>query len=130
MAAHEENARAVAAFLAQHPKVECVHYPGLETHPGHALAKRQQRGFGGMVSFAVRGGAAEARKVLQRTRVFALAESLGGVESLIGHPATMSHAAMPPEHRRAAGIDDHVLRLSVGIEARQDLIDDLERSLA
>jgi cystathionine gamma-synthase len=130
MAAHEENARAVAAFLAQHPKVECVHYPGLETHPGHALAKRQQRGFGGMVSFAVRGGAAEARKVLQQTRVFALAESLGGVESLIGHPATMSHAAMPPEHRRAAGIDDHLLRLSVGIEARQDLIDDLERSLA
>ncbi len=130
MAAHEENARAVAQFLARHPKVERVHYPGLETDPGHTLAKRQQRGFGGMVSFAVRGGQAEARKVLQRTRVFALAESLGGVESLIGHPATMSHAAMPPEYRRVVGIDDHLLRLSVGIEARQDLVADLEQALA
>jgi cystathionine gamma-synthase len=130
MAAHEENARAVAEFLARHPKVEQVHYPGLESHPGHGLAKRQQRGFGGMVSFTVRGGPAEARKVLKRIRVFALAESLGGVESLVGHPATMSHAAMPPEHRRAAGIDDHLLRLSVGIEAKGDLIDDLEQSLA
>lgn len=130
MAAHEENARAVAEFLARHPKVEQVHYPGLESHPGHALAKRQQRGFGGMVSFTVRGGPAEARKVLKRARVFALAESLGGVESLIGHPPTMSHAAMPPEYRREVGIDDHLLRLSVGIEAQQDLIDDLEQSLA
>lgn len=83
-----------------------------------------------MVSFTVRGGLAEARKVLQRARVFALAESLGGVESLIGHPATMSHAAMPPEYRQAAGIDDHLLRLSVGIEAKEDLIADLEQALA
>lgn len=130
MAAHEANARAVAEFLARHPQVEHVHYPGLESHPGHALARRQQRGFGGMVSFTVRGGLAEARKVLQRARVFALAESLGGVESLIGHPATMSHAAMPPEYRQAAGIDDHLLRLSVGIEAKEDLIADLEQALA
>ncbi|MFZ5557588.1 MAG: trans-sulfuration enzyme family protein [Pseudomonadota bacterium] len=126
---HQANAQAVAEFLAAHPNVERVHYPGLPDHPGHALAGRQQRGFGGMVSFAVRGGLEAAQQVLKRVRLFVLAESLGGVESLIGHPATMSHAAMPAAYRREAGIPDHLLRLSVGIEAVQDLIADLAQAL-
>lgn len=129
LAQHQANARAVAEFLAAHPRVEAVHYPGLPDHPGHALAARQQRGFGGMVSFAPRGGVEAAQRVLRAVRVFALAESLGGVESLIGHPATMSHAALPAEVRRAAGIPDHLLRLSVGIEAADDLLDDLAQAL-
>lgn len=129
LAQHQSNAQAVAQFLAGHPKVERVHYPGLADDPGHSLARAQQRGFGGMASFAVRGGLAAAQDVMRRVRVFALAESLGGVESLIGHPATMSHAAMPPQYRRDVGIPDHLLRLSVGIEAPRDLIDDLAQAL-
>lgn len=129
MKAHESNANAVARYLESHPRVERVFYPGLESDPGHALAKSQQHGFGGMVSFAVRGGLEEAKAVLRSTRVFALAESLGGVESLIEHPASMSHASMRPEQRELAGITDNIIRLSVGIEAEEDLIADLERAL-
>jgi cystathionine gamma-synthase len=124
---HEANALAVARFLEQHPAVAQVYYPGLERHPGHALACRQQRGFGGMVSFTLRSG--DLRSVLEGTRVFALAESLGGVESLIEHPATMSHASMRPSQRAAAGIADNLLRLSVGIEALEDLLADLGQAL-
>ncbi|MEO5930722.1 MAG: PLP-dependent aspartate aminotransferase family protein [Candidatus Kapaibacterium sp.] len=126
---HEANAIAVARFLENHPNVEKVFYPGLESHEGHELASRQQRGFGGMVSFALRGGAEQIRHVLLSTKVFALAESLGGVESLIEQPATMSHAAMRPEQRAAAGITDSVIRLSVGIEDIDDLIADLAHAL-
>ncbi|HYE57870.1 MAG TPA: PLP-dependent transferase, partial [Rhodothermales bacterium] len=126
---HEENARAVAQYLQTHPRVGEVYYPGLETHPGHALAERQQRGFGGMVSFTVKGDLDALNQVLRNTRVFALAESLGGVESLIEHPATMSHASMRPEQRAAAGIGDDLIRLSVGIEAIEDLLADLEQAL-
>ncbi|WP_457652708.1 trans-sulfuration enzyme family protein [Rhodocaloribacter sp.] len=126
---HEANAHAVAHFLAAHPAVRAVYYPGLPSHPGHAVARRQQRGFGGMVSFAVHGGAASAHEVLRHTRVFALAESLGGVESLIEHPATMSHASMRPAQRAAAGITDDLIRLSVGVEAEEDLLADLKAAL-
>jgi cystathionine gamma-synthase len=127
---HERNALAVARWLEEHPLVEKVYYPGLESHEGHALAARQQSGFGGVVSFALRGGIEAVNTVLKGTRVFALAESLGGVESLIEHPATMSHASMRPAQRAAAGITDAVIRLSVGIEAIEDLIADLDHALA
>jgi cystathionine gamma-synthase len=126
---HEANALAVARFLDDHPLVERVFYPGLASHEGHALAVRQQKGFGGVVTFALRGDRAAVDALLRSTRVFALAESLGGVESLIEHPATMSHASMRPEQRDHAGITDAVIRLSVGIEAATDLIDDLARAL-
>jgi len=127
---HEHNAMAVARFLAQHPNVERVFYPGLPSHEGHEIAARQQNGFGGMVSFTVKGGLEAVHHILRSTRVFTLAESLGGVESLIEHPATMSHASMRPEQREAAGITDNLIRLSVGIEATDDLIADLEQALA
>lgn len=130
MKEHERNARIVAEFLDSHPKVKRVFYPGLESHPQHELARRQQRGFGGMVSFELAGGQAEVERVLRGTRIFALAESLGGVESLIEHPATMSHASMASEHRLAAGITDSVIRLSVGIEDPDDLVADLRQALA
>jgi cystathionine gamma-synthase len=126
---HESNALAVARFLEAHPLVEKVFYPGLESHEGHALAARQQKGFGGVVSFALRGGIAAVNAVLKGTRVFALAESLGGVESLIEHPATMSHASMRPEQRVTAGITDAIIRLSVGVEDVEDLIADLDAAL-
>lgn len=129
MKQHQENAHAVARFLAQHPNVEQVFYPGLESHEGHALAARQQQGFGGMVSFALRGGPEAVNPLLRSTNVFSLAESLGGVESLIEHPATMSHASMRREQRIAAGITDSVIRLSVGIESIDDLIADLAQAL-
>jgi len=129
MKQHEENAHAVARFLTQHPNVEQVFYPGLESHEGHALAARQQQGFGGMVSFALRGGPEAVNHLLRSTNIFSLAESLGGVESLIEHPATMSHASMRPEQRIAAGITDSVIRLSVGIESMDDLIADLAQAL-
>jgi cystathionine gamma-synthase len=129
MKIHEENARAVADFLNQHPKVHRVYYPGLSTHPGHELAKRQQRGFGGMVSFEVKGGMENAKSVLRSTKIFALAESLGGIESLICHPATMTHGSMNPELRDKAGINERVIRLSVGIEDIHDLIEDLDQAL-
>jgi len=129
MKEHERNARIVAEFLDTHPKVRRVFYPGLESHPQHELAKRQQRGFGGMVSFELDGGMVAVEQVLRSTRIFSLAESLGGVESLIEHPATMSHASMESEHRKAAGITDSVIRLSVGIEDPDDLVADLSQAL-
>ena len=129
MKEHERNARIVAEFLDAHPKVKRVFYPGLESHPQHELARRQQRGFGGMVSFELEGDQAAVEQVLRSTRIFALAESLGGVESLIEHPATMSHASMGSEHRLAAGITDAVIRLSVGIEDADDLVADLRQAL-
>lgn len=129
MAQHEHNAHAVAELLAQHPTVAQVYYPGLVDHPGHALAARQQRGFGAMLSFELRGDEASLRAFLDGLRCFSLAESLGGVESLVAHPATMTHAAMDAEARRAAGISDNLLRLSVGIEGREDLLRDLEAGL-
>jgi cystathionine gamma-lyase len=129
MERHAANAQSVANFLAAHPRVERVHYPGLASHPQHALARRQMDGFGGMVSFEIEGGAEAARRFLERLAVFTLAESLGGVESLAGYPATMSHVSMPAERRRAAGITDGLVRLSVGIEDAVDLLDDLAQAL-
>jgi cystathionine gamma-synthase len=128
MRQHEANAHAVAQFLARHPQVSDVFYPGLASHPGHTVAARQQKGFGGMVSFTVQGGQPVVNYLLRHTQVFSLAESLGGVESLIEHPATMSHASMRPEQRATAGITDNVVRLSVGIECIDDLLADLEQA--
>ncbi|HWL92067.1 MAG TPA: cystathionine gamma-synthase [Phycisphaerae bacterium] len=130
MEAHCANAMRVAEFLAGHSAIEKVVYPGLETHPQHALARRQMRGFGGMVSFVIKGGEAEARKIAGRTKLFSLAESLGGVESLIGHPATMTHASIPAADREARGVTGGLLRLSVGIEDADDLVSDLEQAFA
>ena len=130
MERHASNAQAVAEFLAAHPKVERVLYPGLPSHPQHALAKRQMHGFGGMVTAILAGGLAPARRFLERVEIFALAESLGGVESLIEHPAIMTHASIPPERRAELGISDGLVRLSVGVEDVDDLIADLDRALA
>ncbi|TVR76920.1 MAG: cystathionine gamma-synthase [Saprospirales bacterium] len=125
-----ENARAIAEFLRDHPKVEKVYYPGFEDHPGHDIAKKQMRGFGGMVSFDLGNNNEEAAmKVLAATHYFLLAESLGGVESLIGHPASMTHGSIPKEERLKTGLTDSLIRLSVGIENVEDLIGDLSRSL-
>jgi cystathionine gamma-lyase len=129
MERHDGNARAVAEALRRHPKVERVTWPGLEDHPQHALARKQMRGFGGMLTFVIKGGLPAARNFLRAVRIFACAESLGGVESLIEHPAIMTHASVPPETRRKLGIDDGFIRLSVGIEHAQDLIDDLHQAL-
>ena len=129
MRVHEENAAALVQLLASHPAVSALHYPGLSGHPGHALAVRQQRGFGAMLSFELRGGEPAIRALLDGLHCYSLAESLGGVESLIAHPASMTHAAMTPEARHAAGIADGLLRLSAGIEAAQDLVRDLESGL-
>jgi cystathionine gamma-lyase len=130
MERHCQNAAAVAAWLEKHPKVARVHYPGLKSHPQHALAKRQMHGFGGMVTAILKGTLADARRFLERCQIFALAESLGGVESLIEHPAIMTHASLPPEKRAALGIGDGLVRLSVGVEDEADLIADLEQALA
>jgi cystathionine beta-lyase/cystathionine gamma-synthase len=130
MAAHCSNAQKVAEFLAGHPKVEKVHYPGLPSHPDHAVAKRQMRGFGGMMAFEVKGSTAQARTVAESTDVFLLAESLGGVESLVGYPPLMSHATMSDEQRLMKGIPPTLLRLSIGIEDPQDLVDDLDQALS
>jgi cystathionine gamma-lyase len=129
MRQHEANAQAVARFLQQHPRIVRVLYPGLESHPGHAVAARQMTGFGGMVSAEVEGGRPAAYRVLSHTRLFTLAESLGGVESLIEHPGGMTHASVPPERRAAIGIGDGLIRLSVGIEDEADLLADLEQAL-
>jgi cystathionine gamma-synthase/cystathionine gamma-lyase len=129
MRAHEESARAVAATLARHPKVRRVHYPGLASHPQHALAQRQMSGYGGIVSVELRGGRAAAMRFLRRLRVFTLAESLGGVESLVDHPATMTHASVPEADRIAHGVTDGLLRLSCGIEDPADLVDDVRAAL-
>ena len=129
MERHAQNAIRVARFLESHPKVSRVIYPGLESHPQHALAKKQMTGFGGMITFDIRGGLAEARQFLEKVKLFTLAESLGGVESLIEHPAIMTHASIPAETRKALGISDTLVRISVGIEDCDDLIADLTHAL-
>jgi cystathionine beta-lyase/cystathionine gamma-synthase len=123
------SAHAIAEKLAAHAKVERVYYPGLASHAGHAVAAKQMRAFGGMISFVVRGGLESSRRFLSGLEIFACAESLGGVESLAEHPAIMTHASIPPEQRRALGIDDGLVRLSCGVEAQDDLWGDLERAL-
>jgi cystathionine beta-lyase/cystathionine gamma-synthase len=130
MERHDRNGRAVAEYLARHPRVLKVHYPGLPDHPQHALAKRQATGFGGMLSFVVQGGYEAARRLLNRVKLCALAESLGGVETLICHPATMTHASVPEAERRRLGIEDGMVRVSVGIEDVEDILADLESGLA
>jgi cystathionine gamma-synthase len=126
---HQENTQALVALLDAHPAVRAVHYPGLASHPGHAVAARQQRGFGAMLSVEIEGGEASVRAFLAGLQCFTLAESLGGVESLIAHPATMTHAAMSAEARAAAGIGDGLLRLSVGIEHVDDVVADIQAAL-
>jgi cystathionine gamma-lyase len=126
MKAHAENAAQIADFLAGHSKVEKVLYPGLKSHPQHTLAREQMSGFGGMITFFIKGGLPAARQLLESVQIFALAESLGGVESLIEHPAIMTHASVPAENRRSLGIDDSLIRLSVGIEDVADLLRDLK----
>lgn len=129
MKAHCENAQALAEWLETHPSVEKVLYPGLKSHPQHELAKRQMHGFGGMVSIYVKGGMDGARRMMERCHLFTIAESLGGVESLVNHPAVMTHASIPPDRRAALGITDNLVRLSVGVEDVADLRDELERAL-
>jgi cystathionine gamma-lyase/cystathionine beta-lyase/cystathionine gamma-lyase/homocysteine desulfhydrase len=128
MEAHDKNGRAVAAFLDEHPKVEKVYYPGLQSHAQFDIASRQQKGFGGMVAFET-GSLEAAKKVLETVKLCTLAESLGGVETLISHPATMTHAAVPIERRTALGITDGLIRISVGIEDIEDIIADLDQAL-
>ncbi|TAE61137.1 MAG: cystathionine gamma-synthase, partial [Bacteroidetes bacterium] len=131
MEQHCKNGRAVAEYLSQHPKVARVYWPGLPSHPNHDVAARQMRDFGGMISFTLKDDRMEnALRVLSGTHLFALAESLGGVESLIGHPATMTHASIPREERLKAGLSDTLIRLSVGIEDADDLIADLEQAIS
>lgn len=130
MERHQQNAAAIAEFLEKHPKVEKVTWPGLASHPQHELAKRQMSGFGGMMTFVIKGGLESADRFLRRVRIFALAESLGGVESLIEHPAIMTHASVPKETREKLGISDGLIRLSVGIEDARDLVEDLRQALA
>ena len=130
MQRHCENGEKIANFLAQHPKVENVYWPGLTSHPNHDVAKSQMKGFGGMISFTLVGDSLEmAKKIVSKTELFTLAESLGGVESLIGHPSTMTHASIPREERIKSGVVDSLIRLSVGIEDITDLIDDLTKAL-
>lgn len=130
MRQHEENARSVARFLTEHPRVEKVYYPGLPSHPDHELAKRQMSGFGGMVSFQFKGTLADVDQVVRRFKVFTFAESLGGVESLVCHPVSMTHGSIPKEIREARGLTNTLLRLSVGIEDIADILTDLEQALA
>jgi cystathionine beta-lyase len=128
---HCENGEKVARFLAAHPKIDKVYWPGFETHPNHEVAKRQMRGFGGMISFNLKGNHLEdALSIVKKVEIFALAESLGGVESLIGHPATMTHASIPKDVREQSGVVDSLIRLSVGVEDADDLIADLTQALA
>jgi cystathionine gamma-lyase/cystathionine beta-lyase len=129
MKQHAVNALATARYLKEHPAVKKVFYPGLESHPGHDLAEKQMKGFGGMVSFELKGGIEAVSRFLRRIKVFTLASSLGGVESLAEHPATLSHASMPKEHREKVGITDELVRLSAGLENIDDLIDDLRQAL-
>jgi cystathionine gamma-lyase len=130
MRQHQQNAWAIARFLSEHPRVESVYYPGLVSHPDHTLAKQQMSGFGGMVSFQFKGTMDDVDKVVRRFKIFSFAESLGGVESLVCHPATMTHGAIPKEIREARGVNDTLLRVSVGIEDAEDLIADLDQALA
>lgn len=128
MEAHQKNAMAVALYLEKHPKVERVVYPGLKSHPQHNIAKKQMLGFGGMITFFLKGDLKKSNKFLSTVKIFALAESLGGVESLIEHPAIMTHASVPKKVREAIGLTDNLIRLSVGIENVQDLIEDLDQA--
>jgi cystathionine beta-lyase/cystathionine gamma-synthase len=130
MRQHVQSARTLAEYLEGHAQVQKVLYPGLASHPGHDIAKKQMRGFGGMISFELKGGLDAGTKFLRALRVFACAESLGGVESLAEHPAIMTHASLTPEGRKALGIGDDLLRLSVGIEDIGDLREDLDRGFA
>ena len=130
MGRHEENAMKIAQYLGNHSKVRKVIYPGLKSHPQHELARKQMVGFGGIITFFIKGGLEAARRFLERVKIFSLAESLGGVESLIEHPAIMTHASLPKELREKLGISDELIRVSVGIENVDDLIDDLEKALA
>jgi len=131
MKQHCENGRIIAHFLVNHPKVDKVYWPGLATHPNHEIAKSQMKDFGGMISFSLKGdNLKDAHKLMKKCKIFALAESLGGVESLLGHPATMTHAAIPKEERIKTGISDSLIRLSVGIEDSDDLVNDLKSALA
>ena len=129
MERHCHNAQAIAEWLDQDPRLEKVIYPGLRSHPQHELAKQQMRGFGGIVTVLIKGGLAETKRMMERCHLFALAESLGGIESLINHPAIMTHASVPAEQRARVGITDNLVRLSVGIEDVEDLIDDLDHAL-
>ena len=130
MERHCENGEKIAHFLVKHPKIDKVYWPGFETHPNHAVAKKQMRGFGGMISFTLKGNKLEdAHRIVKNVQIFSLAESLGGVESLIGHPATMTHASIPKAEREKSGVVDSLIRLSVGVEAVEDLIADLEQAL-
>jgi len=130
MQRHSENGRKIAEFLRSHPKVSKVYWPGFEDHPNHDVAKRQMNDFGGMMSFTMHGDdMAEAQRVISETKLFTLAESLGGVESLCGHPASMTHASIPKEEREKAGLKDSLIRLSVGIEDAEDLINDLKQAI-
>jgi cystathionine beta-lyase len=130
MKAHSENGAKIANFLSTHPKIDKVFWPGLENHPNHEIAKKQMKDFGGMVSFSLKGNQlADAQKVATNTKLFSLAESLGGVESLIGHPASMTHAAIPAVEIEKSGVVDSLIRLSIGIEDADDLIEDLEQAL-
>jgi len=129
MRQHEKNAIKIADYLNKHPAVKRVFYPGLESHPGHDIARRQMKGFGGIVSLELKGGVGVVNSLLKKTRIFALAESLGGATSLIEHPATMSHAAMPKDFKNAVGITEDLVRLSIGLEDIDDLIEDLEQAL-
>jgi cystathionine beta-lyase/cystathionine gamma-synthase len=130
MRAHCENGEVIAHWLKSHPKVAKVYWPGFTDHPGHEIAKAQMRGFGGMISFELKNDSVEeAKRVLSSTKVFALAESLGGVESLINHPASMTHASIPREERIKNGLSDSLIRLSVGIEDAEDLIEDLKQAI-
>ena len=130
MQRHCENGRAIAAYLEQHPKIEKVYWPGLKTHPNHDIAKAQMKDFGGMLSFTTKGNSYEASiRIVEKLKIFTLAESLGGVESLSGHPASMTHASIPKEEREKTGVIDSLIRLSVGIEDIDDLISDLDQAL-
>ncbi|MBI2280259.1 MAG: cystathionine gamma-synthase [Bacteroidetes bacterium] len=130
MERHCENGEKIAHFLVKHPKIDKVYWPGFPTHPNHDVAKKQMRGFGGMISFTLKGNKLEdAHKIVKNVQIFSLAESLGGVESLIGHPATMTHASIPKAEREKSGVVDSLIRLSVGVEAVEDLIADLEQAL-
>ena len=130
MKAHEQNAIKIASYLENHPKVQRVVYPGLKSHPQHDLAKKQMSGFGGMITFFLKGEIDESRRFLENVKLFALAESLGGVESLVDHPAIMTHASIPKPVREQLGIYDNLIRLSVGIEDSEDLIADLEKAFS
>jgi cystathionine beta-lyase/cystathionine gamma-synthase len=130
MRQHAENARIVARFLTEHARVERVYYPGLASHPDHELAKRQLSGFGGMVSFQIKGQVADIDTIVHRLQVITFGESLGAIESLLCHPASMTHSAIPREIREARGVNDMLLRLSVGLEDAEDILKDIDQALS